>query len=81
MRKKYEMSAEQCAALIAAMQPVPLIMLQCGMPKSQQENANDAWRKLGDAMGFDGMTVEPCHGEGSRVFTAEEAPTTNAKEK
>ena len=30
-----------------------------------------AWLKLGDRMGFDGMTVEPC-GKGSLFFTAEE---------
>lgn len=70
MRAEFEMTAEQEATLLAAMQPVPMIMLQCGTPRSQQENANDAWKRLGIELGFDGMTVEPSS-KGKRFFTAE----------
>lgn len=38
---------------------VPLIALQCGMPQSPQEVANREWKKLGDKMGFDYMSVSP----------------------
>lgn len=37
----------------------PLIMLQCGMPPSVQEVANNEWKKLGDKLGFDYMSVKP----------------------
>lgn len=37
----------------------PLIAIHCGMPRSIQEVANDAWSKLGEKMGFNYMTVEP----------------------
>ena len=71
MRKEYEMTEAQLNTLLEACRPVPMIMLQCGMPKSPQENANDAWRALGEEMGFQHMTVEPVTGKGNRFFTAE----------
>lgn len=64
------MTDEQLNTLLEACNPVPLIMLQCGMPKSPEENANNAWCRLGDEMGFDGMTAEPT-GKGNKFFTAE----------
>jgi hypothetical protein len=70
MRKEFEMSEGDMKELLEACRPVPMIMLQCGNPPSQQENANRAWCRLGDKMGFDGMTVEPT-GKGDRFFTAE----------
>lgn len=70
MRHEFEMTAEQEAKLLEAMRPVPMIMLQCGTPPSQQENANRAWKELGIELGFDGMTVEPSR-KGQRFFTAE----------
>ncbi len=70
MRKNFEMSESDLAELLESMKPVPMIMLQCGTPPSQQDNANAAWQRLGNKMGFDGMTVEP-DGRGDRFFTAE----------
>lgn len=72
--KKYEMTQEQLDKLLEACRPVPMIMLQCGTPSSPQENANRAWKTLGDEMGFDYMTVQPT-GEGDRFFYAEPRPT------
>ncbi len=69
MRQKYRLTQKQFDTLMESMQPVPLIMLQCGMPRSQQERANDAWKRLGDEMGFDGATVEPA-GRDQYDFTA-----------
>lgn len=70
MRKNYEMTKEQLAAIMKACQPVPLIALQCGMPPSAQEMANIAWQSLGKEMGFDSMTVEPLWDQGERFFSA-----------
>jgi hypothetical protein len=72
VRKEFEMSNAQLARLKEAFRPVPMIMLQCGEPPSQQENANAAWKALGNEMGFDGMTVRPVDGKGPTFFTAEE---------
>lgn len=70
MRKNYEMTEADLAALLAAMKPVPAIALNCGSPQSVQERANAAWARLGKAMGFDPMTVRPT-GMGDRFFSAE----------
>lgn len=69
-RTEYEMTEASMLELLAAMKPVPMIMLQCGDPPSQQENANRAWNALGEKMGFDGSTVQPVCSKGSRFFTA-----------
>ena len=69
MRREFEMTRGQLDKILEACKPVPLIALQCGMPKSPQENANDAWEALGKEMGFDYMTVVP--GKSDRFFTAE----------
>jgi hypothetical protein len=76
MRQLYRMTDEQHDELLAACQPVPAIMLQCGMPPSPQENANAAWKKLGDVLGFDHMTVRAVHGD-KKAFSAE--PTEPAE--
>jgi len=55
--------------ILDACKPVPMIMLQCGPGRSQQDRANDAWAELGARMGFDHMTVQPT-GRGDRFFTA-----------
>lgn len=70
MTKDFEMTQEDLDTLLKSMQPVPMIMLQCGEPQSQQYNANVAWETLGKKMGFKHMTVKP-NGKGDRFFTAE----------
>jgi hypothetical protein len=72
MRKEFEMTDSQLAALMDACKPVPMIMLQCGAPSSPQENANAAWGRLGAELGFNHMTVAPAIGKSSKFFTAEE---------
>jgi hypothetical protein len=69
-RENYEMTAEDLQELLNAIKPVPMIALQCGNPPSPQENANAAWARLGNKMGFKHMTVEPT-GQGPRYFSAE----------
>ena len=68
-RTEYEMTQEDYDKIIKACSPVPMIMLHIGTPRSQQENANDAWAELGKRMGFDGMTVQPSS-KGNLFFTA-----------
>jgi len=69
-RKEFEITERQLNILIDASNPVPMIMLQCGKPKSAQENANNAWKSLGRELGFDSMTVQRINGKGERFFTA-----------
>lgn len=72
MRKEYEMTEKQLAEIMDACKPTPAMFLSGGEPMAgtPQENANRAWQKLGDAMGFAHMTVRP-NGKGDRHFTAE----------
>lgn len=70
-RKEFEMTSEDMDALMDASKPVMAIALQCGPARSQQENANSAWKRLGEKMGFDHMTVMPAKGRGELFFTAE----------
>lgn len=69
-RRDYEMTEADLAALLDAMKPVPYIIAGGMRPASQQENANAAWKALGDRMGFDHMSVRP-NGKGDRFFSAE----------
>jgi len=71
MRKEFEMTEAQHTKLLDACEPVPYMVFGGMAPRSPQENANAAWRELGREMGFDGMTVEPIAGKGTRFFTAE----------
>ena len=76
-RQEFEMTQADYDAIIEACKPVPLIMLQCGMPRSQQECANDAWEALGKKMGFDYMSVAPIAEKTKLHFSAEPKPVTS----
>jgi len=69
LRKAFTMTQEQLDKLLDACAPVPMIALHCGRQVSQQERANAAWRKLGEEMEFDYMSVKP-NGEDQKCFTA-----------
>jgi len=69
-RKNFEMTQADHDKIVEACKSVPMIALQCGCPPSQQENANNAWSKLGLRMGFKSMTVQP-DPYGPLRFTAE----------
>jgi len=73
MRKEYELTEDELNELLNASKPTPVMYLSGGqsMCGSPQENANRAWEKLGNARGFDYMTVQPSS-RGKRFFTAEE---------
>lgn len=72
MKKLYEMTEKQFHFLIDACKPVTYIVVGGVQPKSPQENANSAWKTLGEEMGFDWETVEPCEARGNRFFYANE---------
>ena len=67
----FEMTDEQLQKIIAASKPTPVMFLTGGKPmfKSAQENSNEAWKELGEELGFDYMTVEP-NGKGDKHFSA-----------
>ena len=66
---EYEMSQKDLDELLDACKPVPYMIIGGVAPRSPQENANAAWKKLGEKMGFDHMTVRPSN-KGKRFFTA-----------
>lgn len=78
-RTEYEMTGEDLATLLAAMKPVPYMVIGGQPPASQQENANRAWEALGKKMGFDHMTARPLEGKGNRWFTAVPSETEEAR--
>ncbi len=67
---RYEISSEQLKVLKDASKPVPYMIFGGMEPRSPQENANNAWRRLGDEMGFRYMTVLQIPGEPETVFDA-----------
>ena len=71
MRKEFTMTPEQLDKLLDACKPVPYMVIGGVLPRSPQENANAAWARLGDELGFHPLSVHPVHGKGQEVFTAE----------
>lgn len=73
MRRRYDMTPEQQDTLLKACRPTPVMYLSGGqrMGPTPQENANAAWRKLGNELGFKWDTVRPIPGDCDRHFTAE----------
>ena len=71
-RTEYEISEKELKEILEASKPTPVIYGNGGsvIGGSQQENANNAWKKLGEKLGFDYMTVRPINGKGNRFFTA-----------
>ena len=71
-RREYEMSEEDYKALLDACKPTPAMYLSGGqlMFGTPQENANAAWKRLGEKMGFLSMSVQPVRGKPPRVFSA-----------
>ena len=78
-RAEYEMSQEDLDALMEASKPTPVMMIGGYSSPSPQENANAAWARLGEKLGFDSMTVRAAPGKGQRFFTAIPSETDEAK--
>lgn len=71
-RVEYEMTQADLDKILDACKPTPVMYLSGGVSigGSQQDNANAAWAKLGEQMGFDSMTVQPIQGRTMRFFSA-----------
>lgn len=69
-RTNYEMTKEEMKELLEACKPVPCMMIGGSTGPSPQENANNAWKNLGEKLGFDYDTVKPIPGKGTEFFSA-----------
>lgn len=69
-RKEYIMNEDQLNRLLNACKPVPYMIIGGVAPRSPAENANAAWRALGNEMGFVWDTVQPIPGKPQSHFTA-----------
>ena len=78
-RTEYEMTEEDFKELMEACKSVPVIMVGGVSPRSAQENANDAWERLGKKMGFDSETVSPIQGKDNKHFTAVPSETESQR--
>jgi hypothetical protein len=79
-RCDFEMSQADFDGIMAKInsaRSTPLVAIHCGPIRSIQEVANDAWKELGDRMGFDAMTVQ--RGRSDRHFSAITAATHPAQ--
>ena len=79
-RTNYEMTEEELENIVAASKPVSAMMIGGTTAASPQENANNAWKALGDKLGFDYMTVRPINGKSNRYFSAVPSETQEQKE-
>jgi len=70
-RQEYTMSQSQLDVILDASKPVPWFAPGGVWPKSPRENAEAAWRVLGEEMGFQWDTARPVPGKSQLVFTAE----------
>ena len=71
MKQEFEMTQEQFDEIIDACKTVPMIMIQRGNTRTKQENANDAWERLGKVMGFNHMSVKPSGSDLKKFFADE----------
>mgnify|MGYP003539409951 CR=1 FL=1 len=76
VRRTYTLTAEQYDALLVACRPVPYMVMGGTVPSSPQDNANRAWRQLGQDMGFDWTTVRA--GQTPKQFSAVPADRSEA---
>ena len=67
----YKMSLKQFREIMEASKPVPYLVIGGIGTPSMQENANYAWKKLADEMGFIWYTAKLASGIASNYFIAE----------
>ena len=72
-RKEFCLNEDQFNRLMEACRPTPYMIIGGVMPRSPQENANEAWAVLGKELGFEPMSAQPVYGKDAHHFTAEEA--------
>lgn len=73
MAKQFRMSDEQLQRIKDASKPTPAMYLSGGTPmfNSPQENANAAWKALGQEMGFKWDSGRPANTGDEHDFLAE----------
>lgn len=71
MVKEFKLTDEELKNLKDACKPVPYMIIGGCPPPSAQENANDAWKRLGNKYGFIWDTVRPIAGKDVSYFNAE----------
>lgn len=74
MLTEFELSDEDLQALYEACKPVPYMVFGGMPPRSPQQNANHAWQKVGNKMGFYSLSVVPVPGKSDKFFMAEPKP-------
>ena len=79
-RAEYEMTTEQEKTLLDACKPTSVMLIGGYAGSTPQENANAAWRALGEQMGFDSMSVRPVPGKGQRFFSAVPSETPEQRD-
>jgi hypothetical protein len=72
MRKEFELSQKDLDEILDAGKPVTYIVVGGHPPSSPQENANRAWKRMGEKYGFVWDTARPVTGKGRRFITAVE---------
>ena len=73
------MSEADLSETLDACKPTRVMKIGNYTPASPQENANAAWARLGEKMGFQSMTVRAVDGKGHRFFTAVGIESTEDK--
>jgi len=69
--KEFKLDAEQLNTLLKAIKPTPVMVFGTYVSGlDRQERANEAWKLLGDELGFEHMTVRPVSGKSEEYFTA-----------
>lgn len=76
MKKRFDMTEADLRRILDASKPTIYMVFGNQPPLSSQDNANAAWRELGDRMGFDGMSAEPIPGAPPTAFLATPKPIT-----
>lgn len=69
VRKEFVMDEDTYQAMLTKPGPVMKVG-DVWLNDFAQSSANDKWRKLGEKMGFDGMTAEPIPGKDAKHFSA-----------
>ncbi len=74
MRQEYTLTDDELNEIKRACAPVPYMVIGGMPPRSQQQNANDAWEALGRKRGFKWDTVRPVDGKSENVISAVASP-------
>lgn len=69
MKREFEMTEADYAALMEACKPVPYLVANGVVPESPRDRVMAVWLEMGERMGFDYETAAPS-GKGQRVFLA-----------